>query len=552
MATDTNGVPLWGRVDLSFESSRQYGNAVQDASLRAVFTGPSGQTIAVGGFWDGERSWRVRFKPTAQGTWKWRTECTDASNVGLHGQGGRFECVAPASDHIFAARGPVVVSADARYFAHADGTPFFWLGDTAWDGPLLSSDAEWAHYLKVRVEQGFNTVQWMATQNRAAPDGDALGRWAYRRYRPNSNGGPATAGASAWNPHERIEVVPEFFQRLDKKVDAINAAGMLSAPVLLWAHPGTLYQDSNPGFALPESQAILLAKYMVARWQANDVVWFLPGDWNYSGQNAEKWKRIGRAVFGETPGAPVGIHPMSRSLYYDEFRYESWMTVLGYQSGHYTDDKSLSWIFDGPCTEHWQDEPRKVFINLEPPYEYHIPHGSNERITAFHVRRASYWSLLNAPPAGLTYGGHGVWGWDDGTKAPVDHPHTGVPLPLKKALGMPGARHMGILKGIFDEIEWWKLRPHVKIITDQPALIAEHISTARSDAGDLGVIYSPSSTAFTADLTGMLAGRLNGTWISPQSGERFKQAVPSTDRARVRLEPPGYDDWLLVIKAESK
>ena len=50
----------------------------------------------------------------------------------------------------------------------------------------------------------------------------------------------------------------------------------------------------------------------------------------------------------------------------------------------------------------------------------------------------------------------------------------------------------------------------------------------------------------------MLAGRLNGTWISPQSGERFKQAVPSTDRARVRLEPPGYDDWLLVIKAESK
>jgi hypothetical protein len=62
----------------------------------------------------------------------------------------------------------------------------------------------------------------------------------------------------------------------------------------------------NPGFALPEDQAILIARYMVARWQAHDVVWILPGDGDFRGEKAEKWKRIGRAVFGDTPARAGG------------------------------------------------------------------------------------------------------------------------------------------------------------------------------------------------------------------------------------------------------
>ena len=41
-------------------------------------------------------------------------------------------------------------------------------------------------------------------------------------------------------------------------------------------------------------------------------------------------------------------------------------------------------------------------------------------------------------PFGVSYGGHGVWGWDDGSAPPVAHPNPGVPLPWREALRMPG------------------------------------------------------------------------------------------------------------------
>src|SRR4029453_12487886 len=102
------------------------------------------------------------------------------------------------------------------------------------------------------------------------------------------------------------------------------------------------------------------------------------------------------------------------------------------QSGHGDDDNTLRWLVAGPPAQYWKLEPPRPFINLEPPYEYHIAYQSRERIPPFQTRRALYWSLLIAPTAGVTYGGHGVWGWDDGTRTPVAHPNTGAPLPWRE------------------------------------------------------------------------------------------------------------------------
>ena len=81
----------------------------------------------------------------------------------------------------------------------------------------------------------------------------------------------------------------------------------------------------------------------------------------------------------------------------------------------------------------------RPFINLEAPYEGHLAYQSKKPITAEFMRRAIYWSLLGAPTAGATYGAHGVWGWDDGTHPPTDHPSTGTPSSWQNALKLPGA-----------------------------------------------------------------------------------------------------------------
>src|SRR5207237_5326760 len=282
--------------------------------------------------------------------WTYKTTCTDTKNSSLLGQSGEFTCAAPNGKNRFTQHGPIGVSPDQRYLMHQDSTPFFWLGDTAWNGPLLSTTEEWNLYIKERTRQKFTAVQWVATQFRAAPDGDKNHQLAYT------------------GPTNKIVINPAFFQRLDEKADALNRAGLLNVPVLLWAIDGGKNPQINPGFALAEDQAILLARYMVARWGANDVVWILAGDGDYQGEKAERWKRIGRAVFGNISHAPVTLHPRGMQWVWNEFKDEAWYDIVGYQSGHGDDDATLKWMTEGPPTDYWTHLPHRPFINLEAPY----------------------------------------------------------------------------------------------------------------------------------------------------------------------------------------
>jgi hypothetical protein len=523
-------VPRRSRFELSLVGSVEYARPSREVAFSVEFTSPSGQSQRVDGFWDGGATWRARFKPDQIGRWTWASACSDASNRGLHAQTGAFVCVEPAGATRFEQHGPLQVSANRRFLEHADGTPFLWLSDTAWSGPLLSTDEEWAHYLRERARQGFTAVQWVATQYLAAPDGDREGQMPY-------------AG------HQQIDINPAFYQRLDRRLDALNAAGLLGVPVLLWASTWSDegVNNHNPGWTLPEDQAILLARYMVARWGAHDVVWILNGDGDYRGPKAERWQRIGQAVFGDRPHAPVVLHPSGMNIPTDEFRDQEWLDITGYQSGHGDDEATQQWLVAGPPAQDWQRDPPRPSINLEPPYENHIAYQSQQRISPFVTRRALYWSLLTAPTAGVSYGGHGVWGWDDGTTTPVAHPKTGVPLPWREALVMPAAKQLHILAELFGGIEWWRLRPAPELLLAQPgqALPSRTILAARADAGDLALAYTPESGTLELNLAALRPG-LAARWVNPRTGERFDAAYAgTTDHAQ--FATPADGDWVLLL-----
>ena len=515
---------------MSLESEKDYANPLQTVTLRAVMTAPSGDSRAVDGFWDGGRSWKIRFAPDVLGAWTFETRCSDAGNAGLHGRTGQFNCEAPAGATRFQRHGPVRVADDHRCLAHADGTPFFWLADTAWNGPLLATDAEWAHYLQTRVRQKFTAVQWVATQYLAAPQGDRQNELA-------------CTGTSA------IQVNPAFFQRLDQKLDALNQAGLLGVPVMLWAAEWGEPQVMavNPGLTLPEDQAILLARYMRARWEAYQVAWILNGDGLYHGANASRWQRIGRAVFGHRPHAPVSMHPGGQQWNLAEFRDEAWWDLVGYQSSHSDDPKSLAWLVTGPPATDWTLTPHRPFINLEPCYEYHLSWATRERLDAFAVRRAIYWSLLVAPTAGVTYGGHGVWGWDDGQTTPTAHPLTGVPLPWATALGMPAAEQMQHLHQLFTSMDWWRLRPAPELLDPQPIASdpARANVAARAAAGDLALIYVPADRRVRIKPDPLQSG-LSARWFNPRSGV-YSAAVEEPAPDSGWFVTPGAGDWVLLF-----
>src|SRR5262245_43296316 len=132
-------IPLWGRWEHTFKASTA---AAPETELTVELTSPSGKILTVAGFSDGEVTWRVRFMPDEAGRWLYRTR-SDPVVEGLNGKYGEFDCHQETGNTRFLQHGPVGISPGNRFFQHADGTPFFWIGDTVWYGAILSTKADW-------------------------------------------------------------------------------------------------------------------------------------------------------------------------------------------------------------------------------------------------------------------------------------------------------------------------------------------------------------------------------------------------------------------------
>ena len=509
-------VSKWDLFERSFSSSRDYTNAPQEAELRVVFTSPTGESKLVYGFWDGGRDWKVRFSPDEVGRWFYSTTCSDRKNEGLHRQQGTFYCTPSRGRTRFNAHGPIAVSPDGTHFVHQDSTPFFWQGDANWSGALQSSPTEWEDYLQQRAAQGFTAVEWVATQWPGSPNGD---RFDLR----------------AFTGDDKIRIRPEFFNRLDEKVEAISRAGLLSVPILFWAGRDGTNALTSPGYWLQEDQAILLGRYMVARWGAYAGAWILAGNGEFAGARSERWKRIGKAIFGSIPHAPVTIYPAEMQWPRDEFSAEPWFSFVGYQAGHNTGDAALQWLSTGPLSRDWSKPPFRPLINLGTPLVA-SPVAASETIDAsWTARRLLYWSLLGGPMAGFTYDG----------RAQVNSAKAAGSLGSMEGPGLEALGHIPELIGMID---FWKLRPAPDVLSSQPGMQSPHryIVASRSPEGNLVVVYLSEERSVSL-LQRRLPPNFTASWFSPRTGEVVPVSAAVSDPT-IQFATPESGDWVLVVK----
>jgi len=433
-------VAKWSRWERTFTAPTER----DDIALTLSLTSPSGKKHQTDGFFDGGNTYRVRFMPGETGEWSYTSASAPAVD-GLHGSKGTFRVEASDSQNPLLQRGPVRVAEEGRYLVHADGTPFFWLGDTTWNGPAKSTAEDWQTYLADRQDKHFNVIQY----NAVVP---------WRAAQTDANGNAAFTG------RKNIQINPEYFQRLDKRIDAVNDAGMVAAHILIWS-----LTDKDPGKYLPEEDVVKIVRYQLARYGAHHMVWILAGDNPYQGERAQRWKRIGRKVFGDNPSpTPVTTHSTGMNFPWADWQNEDWLDVLGYQSGHGDDANKWRWIHSGPAANFWP-RTNKPIINMEPCYEDHNAYHSRKPHSALNVRRDVYYSLLSHPSAGVTYGGHGIWSWQTVRgEEPADHGGSGVAKIWYEALELPGSRHMQHVADLFRAVDWPKLRPDDKIVAEQP------------------------------------------------------------------------------------
>jgi hypothetical protein len=271
----------------------------------------------------------------------------------------------------------------------------------------------------------------------------------------------------------------------------------------------------------------------------------LGGDNGYRGRDERRWKRIGREIFGRGSRFPVTTHPTGMNWPWEEWRGEPWLTVYGYQSGHGDDAANMKWIHSGPVKQNWQKQPPRPIINLEPPYENHLGYQSRKPHSAYNVRRAVYWSLLSAPPAGVTYGGHGIWSWQTKPGVPRDHGGTGVAQPWHEAVKMPGNVEMKHMAGLFTSLPWWQLRPADSLLINQPGKSdpSRFISIAATQDRKTIVAYTPKGDPIQLDAKSIPAEPKKAQWFNPRTG----QSEPVKTKPPYPFTPPTREeDWVLV------
>jgi len=504
--------------ETALKSARKHVNPLWDCQVAVEFTGPSGKATTIRAFWDGSNIWRARFSPDEIGTWKWKTRCVKGDDPGLHQKQGEFECVEYKGKNPVYKHGPLELSQDRSHIVHSDGTPFFWLGDTAWNGVIRGGDRNWKRYLSLRAEQRFNIIQFVCCHWR----GDAFDE----------------AGEKACGEKHPIHINPSFFQRLDKRVAMINENGMYAAPVVLWS-----LLKTDVGYKLPEDDAAKLASYIVSRYDAHQLVWFLGGDGKYQEIGFERWKRMGRSVFSTGHDRLVTLHPCGLSWIGEEFRKEKWFDIIGYQSGHGDYEKDLKWLVKGPPATFWKRKPPLPVINLEPNYEVMHGYKYGTLFEDFHVRRAAYWSLLVSPTAGLTYGHDAIWNWNFKTGPSEGHGNWNARKvqPWHTGLETPGIRSMTVMRSIFDRIPWTSLKPCQSVLARQPGAKKPEafVAAAKSKDGTL-VFYSPVGGTVSLKPGITICGPMR--IVDPRTGKVFK----TYEKAGRTIRFPDVRDWLAV------
>src|SRR3984893_11333831 len=240
----------------TFESQKTYADPFNDVDVDVIFT-KDGESWRVPTFWRGGSKWTVRFAPPTPGEYTYRLESTDPSNSDLNGHPGRVNITAYVGSNGLLRHGMLRVSANKRYFEHADGTPFYWLGDTWWTG--MSDRLSWEGFQKLtadRKAKGFTVVQFVAglipSDEEVAP----------------IDPGFYNEGGAVWDP-EFKRINPKFFDYADRRVQHLIDSGIAPAIVGAWVQAlrqmGTAKMKQH-------------WRYIIARYGAYPVFWIVGGE----------------------------------------------------------------------------------------------------------------------------------------------------------------------------------------------------------------------------------------------------------------------------------
>jgi len=505
-------------AEIALVSEKTYANPFAEIRLDAIVTQPDGNPLRVPAFWAGGNRWCFRYASSQPGQVVWRTECSDAANPKLHGVEGKLDVVAYAGDNPLYRHGPIRVAKDRRHFEHADGTPFFWLGDTWWKG--LCKRLTWEGFQELaadRKAKGFSVVQIVCGPY---PDeGMFEPRWE------NEGGKP-------YETRDFTVVNPAYFEYADRRIEHLVEAGIVPAIVGGWG------RGDCDGMRMAGVDGIKRHwRNLIARYGAYPTVWIIGGE-----SGGPPWTEVARYVQKIDPYRhPATVHPFhsARLSVTDE-------TVIDFdmlQTGHGDWDAARGAI--PKLQAAYAREPVMPVMIGEYCYEGHMQ-------TAFQdVQRYVFWGTMLSGSAGHTYGAAGVWHasveGDPGIARVYDF------TTWKEGMNFPGSTQLGLGKRLLEQYPWARFEPHPEWV--------EAGCFAAGIPGEVRFIYLPRRNVY--NWTGPLVKNLepdvdwHAYYFDPATGRQYdlgtmKAKAKAGDQVGspvdFKRDLPSPQDWVLVLE----
>ena len=430
----------------------------------------------------------------------------------------------------------LVVHESNRYLATADGQPFFYLADTAWELLHRCNREEVDLYLNTRAKQGFNVVQTVAL---AELEGLTT---------PNPYGELPLIDRDPAQPNEA------YFEHVDYVIDRAAELGLHIALLPTWGDK--LYKNSwgvGPEVLNP-TNAKAFGTWIGRRYADRDnLMWIVGGDRNprQGSQDVAVWNAMAAGVLagaGEGGEPLMSYHPQPKEDGGSStwFHAEDWLDFNMHQTGHCGATQATY-----THIEHdYALSPTKPVLDGEPLYEDH-PNCFNARELGYSVaddiRRIMYQNVF-AGACGQTYGCHDVWQMFTLEREGINGPLRPWPV----ALDLPMASRAHHLKDLMLS------RPYFSRVPDQNMIVnsadeINRVGATRDETGRYAMIYLPTGGTVSVDLSNLAAESLTSWWFDPRTGS--SSAGPALERAEgVELTAPSTGsghDWVLVIDAEA-
>ncbi len=433
--------------------------------------------------------------------------------------------VGPAVD---LSHGPLRVSDNGRFLQHADGTPFLYLADTAWELFHRLTREETEQYLEMRRRQGFTVIQAVAL---AELDGLNV---------PNAYGERPLIDNDPTEPNEK------YFAHVDWVVSRAADKGLVIGLLPTWGDK-VVTESWGKGPVIftagDPAGARSYGRFLGARYKERpNLIWILGGDRNPKGYEAV-WDAMADGIKSGGSAHLMTYHPNGGGSSATSLHEKAWLDFNMIQSGHSARDGANYRMIAADYAR----TPVKPVLDGEPRYEDHPVDWKPQEKGWFDdadVRQALYWSVF-AGGFGVTYGCHPIWQMKTAAREPVGHARNN----WQDVLEVPGAWDVLHLRALLLSAPMLERVPDQSLIADDAGSGPAHVRATRGRR--YAWYYLPTGAPVTAQLGKIQGETVKASWFDPRTGETAAiGAVPN--QGTKRFAPPGTpgrgDDWVLVLE----